>query len=88
MTCSIKLNYNSSIKLNGGRMNKLKSLIASRGFTQLTLAKQLGCTNTTISMWCNCKSQPRPAMIQKLVSILDIDYETIFAALECKEVEK
>lgn len=57
---------------------KLKVLRAERNLTQIDLAQALGVTQKVISSWETGKSNPRPAMMQKVEDFFNAPKEEIF----------
>ena len=63
-----------------------KHLRESKGFkTQAELANTLKCSRSTISMWEIGAGTPNKKNINKLLHLLNIDYETL---LKCAEFQK
>lgn len=54
-------------------MNKLKAVLQKQGRTQLWLANQLDITKSTMSTWCNNRSQPSLEKLYKVAEILNVD---------------
>lgn len=57
---------------------RLKVLRAERDLTQTDLAKALGVTQKVISSWETGRSDPRPAMMQKVEDYFGAPKEEIF----------
>lgn len=57
---------------------RLKVLRAERDLTQTDLAKALGVTQKVISSWETDRSNPRPAMMQKVEDYFGAPKEEIF----------
>lgn len=57
---------------------RLKVLRAEHGLTQTDLAKALGVTQKVISSWETGRSNPRPAMMQKVEDFFNVPKEEIF----------
>lgn len=55
-------------------LKRLKVILAEKKKTNKWLAEQLGCAPTTVSKWCTNSSQPSLESIEKIASLLDIDY--------------
>jgi putative transcriptional regulator len=54
-------------------MNKLKDVLQKQGRSQLWLANQLEVTKSTMSIWCNNRSQPSLEKLYKVAEILNVD---------------
>ena len=63
-----------------------KHLRESNGFkTQAELANTLKCSRSTVSMWEIGAGTPNKKNIDKLLSLLNTDYETLLKCIEFKE---
>ena len=54
-------------------MNKLKDILKKQGRSQLWLANQLEITKSTMSTWCNNRTQPSLEKLYKIAEILNVD---------------
>ena len=54
-------------------MNKLKTVLKKQGRSQLWLANQMDITKSTMSTWCNNRSQPSLEKLYKVAEILNVD---------------
>ena len=54
-----------------------KNLLKNHNLTQTELAKQLGLSQSTISLWVLGKCYPRFDKMQKLAKVLNVDLQTI-----------
>ncbi len=53
-------------------INRIKVILESQGRSQSWLAKQLGCTKTTVNFWCNNRNQPYLADILRIAEVLEV----------------
>ena len=54
-------------------LNRLKVVLAEKKKSNLWLSKQLGCAQTTVSIWCINSSQPPLEMLMKTAKLLDVE---------------
>lgn len=55
------------------------------GISQVALAKQLGCSNTTVSMWVNGDAVPRLPMIDRMCTIFGCDRGDLLGTPKTRE---
>ena len=60
----------------------LKTFRLRRGLTQTDVSKNLGVSNTTVSMWETGKSHPRPDTLLKLLELYHCKFEDIYPVKE------
>ena len=60
----------------GGKMN-FKELIKKRGYSQYTLAKEVGKSHTTIYSWCKGICEPDCKSIVILSKVLNVSVEEL-----------
>jgi len=54
-------------------LNRIKSVLADKGKTNIWLAEKLGKNKTTISKWCTNDQQPTLDTLFDIAEALDID---------------
>ena len=54
-------------------LNRIKSILADKGKTNIWLAEKLGKNKTTISKWCTNDQQPTLDTLFDIAEALDID---------------
>ena len=54
-------------------LNRIKSILADKGRTNLWLAEKLGKNKTTISKWCTNDQQPTLDTLFDIANALDVD---------------
>ena len=54
----------------------LKDVLKAKGLKQNWLAIRLGVSVVTVSNWCNGKTQPNDAHLERLTAILGVDINT------------
>lgn len=55
------------------KLNRIKAVLAEKGYTGKWLAEQLGKDPVTVSKWCTNTSQPDLYTLKEIASLLDID---------------
>jgi transcriptional regulator with XRE-family HTH domain len=55
----------------------LKELLKSKGLKQKWLASKVGVSEVTVSCWCNGKSIPNKAHMQKISELLNVSIKAI-----------
>ena len=58
-------------------LNRIKSVLADQGKTNLWLAEKLGKNKTTISKWCTNDQQPTLETLYDVADALDIDVKDL-----------
>ncbi|WP_317166193.1 helix-turn-helix transcriptional regulator [Chitinophaga sp. Ak27] len=54
-------------------LNRIKSVLADKGKTNIWLAEKLGKNKTTISKWCTNDQQPTLDTLFDIALVLDVD---------------
>lgn len=54
-------------------LNRIKSVLADKGKTNIWLAEQLGKNKTTVSKWCTNDQQPTLDTLFDIAEVLNID---------------
>ncbi|MEC5147781.1 DNA-binding XRE family transcriptional regulator [Chitinophaga sp. 212800010-3] len=69
---------NNAIKMSEKRiLNRIKSVLADKGKTNIWLAEQLGKNKTTISKWCTNDQQPTLETLFDIAVALDVDVKEL-----------
>ena len=55
------------------QLNRIKTVLAEKGKSNLWLAEKLDKSATTISRWCTNDNQPSVEMLYQISKLLDID---------------
>lgn len=58
----------------GKELNRIKVILAEKKCTNKWLAEQLGVNPATVSKWCTNTSQPSLDMLERMSTILNVDY--------------
>ncbi|WP_326995589.1 helix-turn-helix transcriptional regulator [Chitinophaga sp. 212800010-3] len=58
-------------------LNRIKSVLADKGKTNIWLAEQLGKNKTTISKWCTNDQQPTLETLFDIAVALDVDVKEL-----------
>jgi transcriptional regulator with XRE-family HTH domain len=58
-------------------LNRIKSILADKGKTNIWLAEKLGKNKTTISKWCTNDQQPTLDTLFDIANALDIDVKDL-----------
>ncbi len=54
-------------------LNRIKSVLAEKGKTNLWLAEQLGNNKSTVSKWCTNDQQPTLETLFEIADVLKVD---------------
>lgn len=54
-------------------VNRIKAVLAEKQISAKQLSVAVGKNATTISRWCNNKTQPSVTQLQEIAHILDVD---------------
>ena len=57
----------------GIQINRIKTVLADHGRTNIWLADKLGKSPTTVSRWCTNDSQPALDTLYQIAQLLEID---------------
>lgn len=57
----------------GIQINRIKTVLADQGRTNIWLADKLGKSPTTVSRWCTNDSQPALDTLYQIAQLLEID---------------
>jgi len=57
--------------------NRIKSVLAEKGKTNLDLADSLNVTPETVSSWCTNSAQPSVRRLFEIARILDVDVRVL-----------
>ncbi len=55
------------------QLNRIKTVLADRGKSNLWLAERMGKSPTTISRWCTNDNQPSVETLFQIAQLLDVD---------------
>ena len=55
------------------QLNRIKTVLAEKGKSNLWLAEKLGKNAATVSRWCTNDNQPSMEMLYQIAMLLDID---------------
>ncbi|TWF44680.1 DNA-binding XRE family transcriptional regulator [Chitinophaga polysaccharea] len=61
-------------------LNRIKSVLADKGKTNIWLAEQLGKNKTTISKWCTNDQQPTLETLFDIAVVLDVDVKELLVS--------
>lgn len=54
-------------------MNRIKTVLNEKGYTQTWLAERLGKSYNMVNSYCQNRQQPRLEVLYKIAEILDVD---------------
>jgi putative transcriptional regulator len=60
--------------------NRIKSVLAEKGKTNLWLAEYLGMNKTTVSKWCTNDMQPTVQTLFQIADALDVDVRDLLVS--------
>ena len=60
-------------------LNRIKSVLAEKGKTNLWLAEQLGKNKSTVSKWCTNDQQPTLETLFEIAEILKVDVRDLLS---------
>lgn len=63
----------TSVKMGKTIYNRIKSVLAERGKSNIDLADSLQITPETVSSWCTNSAQPSIKRLFEIANILDVD---------------
>ena len=76
---------NSTIKMAKKRiLNRIKSILADKGKTNIWLAEQLGKNKTTVSKWCTNDQQPTLDTLFDIANVLNVDVRDLLVSNKAK----
>ena len=55
------------------QLNRIKTILAERGKSNLWLAERIGKRPTTVSRWCTNDNQPSVETLFQIAQLLDVD---------------
>lgn len=55
------------------QLNRIKTILAERGKSNLWLAERIGKSPTTVSRWCTNDNQPSVETLFQIAQLLDVD---------------
>lgn len=55
------------------QLNRIKTVLAEKGKSNLWLAERLDKSATTVSRWCTNDNQPSVEMLYQIAKLLDVD---------------
>ncbi|GFD91239.1 hypothetical protein KUL152_34650 [Tenacibaculum sp. KUL152] len=58
-------------------INRIKSVLSEKNLTSLWLSNKLGKNTTTISRWCQNKTQPDLLTLKKISELLDVSIKEL-----------
>lgn len=61
------------------KLNRIKAVLAEKGYTGKWLAEQLGKDPVTVSKWCTNTSQPDLYTIDRIAILLDVSKRILIA---------
>ncbi|XZF13044.1 helix-turn-helix transcriptional regulator [Chitinophagaceae bacterium MMS25-I14] len=61
-------------------LNRIKSVLAEKGKSNLWLAEQLEMNKTTVSKWCTNDIQPTIATLFQIAEALDVDVRELLVS--------
>jgi len=61
-------------------LNRIKSVLADKGKTNLWLAEKLGKNKTTVSKWCTNGQQPTLETLFDVADALDVDVKELLVS--------
>jgi transcriptional regulator with XRE-family HTH domain len=61
-------------------LNRIKSVLADKGKTNLWLAERLGKNKTTISKWCTNDQQPTLETLFDVAEVLSVDVRDLLVS--------
>jgi transcriptional regulator with XRE-family HTH domain len=61
-------------------LNRIKSVLADKGKTNLWLAEQLGNNKSTISKWCTNDQQPTLETLFDIAEILEVEVSELLVS--------
>ncbi|AXP82539.1 helix-turn-helix protein [Mariniflexile rhizosphaerae] len=62
------------------RINRIKEVLVIQGKSQVWLAEALGKSTTSVTAFCNNKSQPHLKDLKKIAEILDVDIRMLLVS--------
>ena len=62
------------------RINRIKEVLVIQGKSQVWLADVLGKSTTSVTAFCNNKSQPHLKDLKRIAEILDVDIRELLVA--------
>lgn len=61
-------------------LNRIKSVLAEKGKTNLWLAEQMGKNKSTVSKWCTNDQQPTLETLFEIADILKVDARDLLSS--------
>ena len=70
----------TSLKMSKNIYNRIKSVLAEKGKTNIDLADALNITPETVSSWCTNSAQPSVKRLFEISKVLDIDVRLLLVS--------
>jgi transcriptional regulator with XRE-family HTH domain len=72
---------NNAIKMHEKKvLNRIKSVLADKGRTNIWLAERLGIAKTTVSKWCTNDQQPTLDTLFQIAELLETDVRDLLVS--------
>ena len=67
------------------RLNNLRDVMKSRGYSQRRLAQEIGVSRTAVLKYCSGDSSPSPEVYQQILSVLQCTPEALAGDMSAEE---